>query len=148
MIVCTKRESLRRTTHPRSCFVVLSYVSILSSVRCSVQLTRYIRRNIYTALLIRSFFSSAFFRVQPAASHVMTVHTSEGTSFIFRSLFIPLSFQIGKRSSILLLAIPIWDLVYLLQPDDSLRLALNIWTLYRSRENTETHRQTKAETIY
>ena len=43
LIVCPKKESLRRTTNPRSCLVVLSSVRILLSVRCSVQLTRNIR---------------------------------------------------------------------------------------------------------
>ena len=45
-----------------------------------------------------------------------TVHTSERTSFIFRSLLIPLSFHIGTISSILFLTIPIRDLV---QSDNS-----------------------------
>ena len=40
LMACPKKESLRRTTNPRSCLVVLSSVRILSSVRCSVQLTR------------------------------------------------------------------------------------------------------------
>ena len=44
-----------------------------------------------------------------------TVHTSERTNFIFRSLFIPLSLQIDTISSIFFLAIPIRDLVSLLQ---------------------------------
>ena len=44
-----------------------------------------------------------------------TVHTSERTGFIIRSLSIPLSFYIGTRSSSLFLAIPIRDLVSLLE---------------------------------
>ena len=39
LIVCPKKESLRRTTNTRSCLVVLSSVRTLWSVRCSVQLT-------------------------------------------------------------------------------------------------------------
>ena len=44
-----------------------------------------------------------------------TVHTSERTNFISMSLFIPLSLQIGTRSSIIFLAIPIRHLVFLQQ---------------------------------
>ena len=44
LMVCPKKESLRRTTNPRSCLVVPSSVRMLSSVLCSVQLTRNIRR--------------------------------------------------------------------------------------------------------
>ena len=36
LMVCPKKESLRRTTNSRSCLVVLSAVRILSAVRCSV----------------------------------------------------------------------------------------------------------------
>ena len=44
-----------------------------------------------------------------------TVHTSERTNFIFRHLLIPLSLQIGTRSTIIFLAIPIRHLVFLIQ---------------------------------
>ena len=44
LIVWPKKDSLRLTTNPRSCILVLSSVTILSSVRCSVQLTRNNRR--------------------------------------------------------------------------------------------------------
>ena len=44
LMVCPKKESLRRTTNPRSCLVVPTSVRMLSSVLCSVQLTRNIRR--------------------------------------------------------------------------------------------------------
>ena len=44
LIVWPKNESLPRTTVPRSCLVVLSFVGIRWSFRCSVQLTRNIRR--------------------------------------------------------------------------------------------------------
>ena len=43
-------------------------------------------------------FSSAFVRVQHSALHVRTVHSSERTNFTFRSLFIPLSIQIGRAT--------------------------------------------------
>ena len=43
LIVCPMKESLRCTTNPRSCLVVLRSVRILSSVQCSVQLTHNIR---------------------------------------------------------------------------------------------------------
>ena len=60
LIMCTEKESLRRTTNPRSCLVVLSSVRILSSVRCSVQLTRNIRRYIHS-FADSILFSSASF---------------------------------------------------------------------------------------
>ena len=94
LIVCTKKESFRSTTHPRRCLVVLSSVMILSSVRCSIHLTLNIRRYIHSSA-DSIHFSSAFVSVQPPAPYLRTVHTSERTSFIFRYLFIPLSFQIG-----------------------------------------------------
>ena len=70
-----------------------------------------------TIMLIRSFYH------QLSAESDLLSHRCEQSipasvpSFIFRSLFIPLSLQIGTRSSILFLAIPIRDLVYLLQVD-------------------------------
>ena len=80
--------------------------------QCSVQPTPNIQRHIGLHRSADSIiFSSAFAgsRVQPS------VPNSERPSFILRSLFIPLSFQISTRSSILFLAIPIRDLMYLLQ---------------------------------
>ena len=47
LMVCPKKESLRRATNPRSCLVVPSSVRMLSSVLCSVQLTRNIQDTIY-----------------------------------------------------------------------------------------------------
>ena len=44
-----------------------------------------------------------------------TVHTIERINFTFRSFFIPLSLQIGTRSSIICLAIPIRDMASLRQ---------------------------------
>ena len=44
LMVCLKKVSLRRTTNPRSCLVVPNSVRMLSSVLCSGQLTRNIRR--------------------------------------------------------------------------------------------------------
>ena len=61
LIVCPRKESLRRTTNPGSCLAVLRSLRILSSVRCSVQLTRNIRRmSIHIPYIIGYIINSLF----------------------------------------------------------------------------------------